>query len=97
MAVMPRFEEWATLPAMFFDQAARLGSRPMLRVKRGGEWVRLSWAEVRDRVVDAARGLAALGVKQGDRVCIVAENRPEWLIADFAIMSLGAIDRKSVV
>ncbi|WP_205574598.1 AMP-dependent synthetase/ligase [Indioceanicola profundi] len=91
MAVMPRFEEWATLPAMFFDQAARLGGRPMLRVKRDGDWVRLSWAEVRDQVVDAARGLAALGVKQGDRVCIVAENRPEWLIADFAIMSLGAI------
>lgn len=91
MAQAPRFEEWATLPAMFFAQAARLGPRPMLRVKRDGGWRQLSWDTVRERVVDAARGLAALGIKAGDRVCIVAENRPEWLIADFAIMSLGAV------
>lgn len=91
MALRPRFDDWATLPAMFFDQAARLGSRPMLRVKRDGAWARMSWADVRDRVVDTARGLAVMGVKAGDRVCIVAENRPEWLIADFAVMSLGAV------
>ncbi|MFM2044210.1 MAG: hypothetical protein RLY86_2786 [Pseudomonadota bacterium] len=91
MAPLPRFEAWETLPSMFYDQADRLGDRPMLRVKRDGIWVRLSWGEVRDAVVDIARGLTALGIGTGDRVCIVAENRPEWLIADFAIMSLGAV------
>lgn len=91
MPVVPRFEQWPTLPAMFFDQAARMGDRPMLRVKRDGQWEQLSWRSVADQVVRAARGLAALGVRRGDRVCLVAENRPEWLIADLAIMSLGAV------
>jgi long-chain acyl-CoA synthetase len=87
----PDFERWTTLPAMFFDQAARLGPRPLLRVKRKGVWLHQSWAEVRARVIAAARGLAALGVRAGDRVCLVAENRPEWLIADLAVMTLGAV------
>ena len=39
----------------------------------------------------AAHGLKAAGVKRGDRVIIVAENRPEWLVADVAIMSIGAV------
>lgn len=87
----PQFESWANLPAMFFAQADRLGDRPLLRVKRDGAWHSLGWRQVAAQVEQAARGLAALGVKSGDRVCIVAENRPEWLVADLAIMSLGAI------
>jgi len=91
MPQTPRFQDWTTLPAMFFDQAERLGDRPLLRVKRNGTWERLSWRRVADQVVQAARGLAALGVGPGDRVCIVAENRPEWLVADMAIMAIGAV------
>ena len=87
----PRFDVWTTLPGMFFDQADRLGGRPMLRVKRGGEWKRTGWHDVAVQVERLARGLSALGVGRGDRVALVAENRPEWLIADLAVMSLGAV------
>ena len=41
---------------------------------------------------DFAGGLAALGVRRGDRIAIIAENRPEWVISDQAIVALGAID-----
>ncbi|HYC03196.1 MAG TPA: long-chain fatty acid--CoA ligase [Azospirillaceae bacterium] len=91
MPPAPRFERWPTLPALFFDQAATLGDRPLLRVKRDKEWRRLSWRDVSAEVERVAAGLSALGVGQGDRVCLVSENRPEWLVADLAVMTLGAV------
>jgi long-chain acyl-CoA synthetase len=58
----------------------------------GGEWRPLSRDEVRSRVERLAAGLQSLGVARGDRVAILAENRPEWAIADFAILMIGAAD-----
>src|ERR1700675_3608051 len=51
----------------------------------------MSWSEAARTVNRLARGLVALGVEPGDRVALAAENRPEWVIADLAIMSAGAI------
>lgn len=80
-----------SLPEMFFAQAARLGDRPFLWHKEGGVYRSTSWHGAAIAVNRLARGLRALGVKPGDRVVIVSENRPEWLITDFAIMAAGAI------
>jgi long-chain acyl-CoA synthetase len=85
------YDEWRSLPAMFFDQAERLADRPLLISKHDGVWRDRSWREVASAIAKAAGGLRSLGVGHGDRVAIVSENRPEWLIADFAIMLLGAI------
>lgn len=79
------------LVRMFFDQAATLGDRPFMWAKRDGAWVSYSWRAMARDVNRLARGLAALGVGPGDRVALVAENRPEWPIADLAIMATGAI------
>src|ERR1700675_5012844 len=51
----------------------------------------MSWSEAARTVNRLARGLVALGVEPGDRVVLAAESRPEWVIADLAIMSAGAI------
>ena len=51
---------------------------------------RLSYADWRDRTDQFARGLLSLGIKPGDRVGLLAANRPEWLIAAFAINKIGA-------
>ncbi len=83
--------DWPNLPAMFLHWAARKPERPFLRVRKDQDWVSLSWAEVERRVRHLAAGLAALGIRRGDRVALVAENRPEWAIADLAIMAAGAI------
>ena len=79
------------LAEMFYRQADKLGDKPFLWAKIGGEYVATSWSEAREGALNLARGLASLGVEAGDRVVIVAENRPEWAIADLAIMTLGAI------
>ncbi len=80
-----------SLPAMFFAQAARHGDKPFLWRKSNDKYQPHSWRKIADSVAAAARGLKAAGVQAGDRVLLVAENRPEWLIADIAIMSIGAI------
>jgi long-chain acyl-CoA synthetase len=83
--------DWPNLAAMFFAQAERRGDRPFLWAKRGGAYRPLSWRDAAAQVGDLARGLRALGLQRGDRVGLVAENRPEWVIADLAIMSAGGI------
>lgn len=79
------------LPAMFFAQAAKRGEAPFLWAKREGRYQPISWREAARQASVLARGLRALGLKKGDRVGLVSENRPEWMIADLAIMAAGAI------
>ncbi len=77
--------------ALFMAQAEAKGDAPFLWAKQDGQWVSRSWAGVRADVLDLAAGLVALGLNPGDRVMLVAENRPEWAIADLAIMTAGGI------
>src|SRR5215813_10393426 len=84
-------DRWQSLPAMFFAQATAKGRSPFLWSKQAGQWRSLSYEEVAAQVRRLAQGLQALGVAPGDRVALVAENRPEWAIADLAIMAAGGI------
>ena len=84
-------KRWQSLTAMFFDQAEKLGDKPLLSAKRNGSWQSQSWRDVAETITKLARALERLGVGAGDRVVLVSENRPEWMIADFAIMATGAI------
>ena len=61
------------------------------KYKRGGQWVDTSVDELRDTVRYFATGLYHLGLKPGDRVAILSENRPEWAMADFAILASAAV------
>ncbi len=90
-------ENWPNLVAMFFDQAEWGGDNPFLWAKDDGTYQSLSWREVSKQVCDLARGLKSLGVRKGDRVLLVSENRPQWLIADVAIMAAGGITVPSYV
>ena len=79
------------LVTLFFNQVDARGEHPFLWAKRDGKFRPLSWREVAMQVSELARGFKALGVAPGDRVVLVSENRPEWLIADLAIMAAGGI------
>src|SRR4051812_6996831 len=57
-----------------------------------GLWRDISSKQLHDSVVTLARTLQDWGIKKGDRVAILSENRPEWAIADFAVLSIGAVD-----
>ena len=89
------FDRCPNLVALFLSRADALGERPFLWTKAGGSWQALSWAEAARRVCLLAEGLRGLGIGSStgerDRVLLVCENRPEWAIADLAIMAAGAI------
>ncbi len=85
------YDTWQSLPGMFFENAEQGGDDAFLWAKREGRYQSLSWRETARRVRDLAKGLSGLGVTAGDRIVIASENRPEWVIADLAIMTLGAI------
>jgi long-chain acyl-CoA synthetase len=85
------YERWSSLPQMFLEQAARHAMAPFLWRKQNGAWRALTYGQVATTVRRLARGLAALGLRAGERVVLVAESRPEWVIADLAIMSAGGI------
>ncbi len=76
---------------MFLNQAARFGADAFLHARDGKGWSSVSWAEAADRALRLAAALKALGIAKGDRVMLVSENRPEWMIAELAILCAGAI------
>jgi len=77
--------------SVFDTQAHQFDDKPYLWRKVQGEYASLSWMDVHDKVCKLALSLSGLGILRGDRVVIISENRPEWQIADLAIMALGAI------
>ena len=81
----------ANLPAAFFKAARQSPDKPLLFHKAEGIWHGQNWAEISEQVCKLANILVKQGVKAGDRVVVSAENRPEWAVADIAIMSIGAI------
>jgi len=81
-----------TLNRLFFDAISQYDRPDALQVKSGGAYRPISHSEVSTRVRHAARGLQSLGVRRGDRVSILSENRPEWAIADFASLTAGLTD-----
>ncbi len=80
-----------TLNDVFFTIAARGDSRVAL-TRQSGVWEPITAAQLQARVYATARHLRSWGVGKGDRVAILSENRPEWAIADFATLLIGAID-----
>lgn len=84
------FEQTPNLLALFFGQAEKFAHQPLLLNKVDGTYCAQSWATVAEQVRHMALALSQR-IQPGDRVVIVAENRPEWLIADLAIMAAGGI------
>lgn len=67
------------------------GSACVMMVRQQGAWTELSASDLRASVVRMARALRDWGVRKGDRVAILSENRSEWAITDFAVLQLGAV------
>jgi long-chain acyl-CoA synthetase len=88
---MDSYKRWPNLAAMMFDLARRWPNRPMLRHFRDGAWRGMDWATFGRAAASVARGLLAAGVSAGDRVLILSENRPEYPIAETALLAIRAI------
>jgi long-chain acyl-CoA synthetase len=80
-----------TFPKLLLDMARRRGDKPSIREKDYGIWQSWSWAEVADEVRALACGLAALGLKRGDKIAIIGDNRPRLYWTMTAAQAIGAI------
>ncbi|MEW6487880.1 MAG: long-chain fatty acid--CoA ligase [Thermodesulfobacteriota bacterium] len=80
-----------TLPQMIRDRHDRWKQRPCMRVKQGGTYRDVPWAEFYGYVTRVARGLAARGLRVGDRVALLSHTRYEWAVADTGILTAGAL------
>lgn len=80
-----------TIPHFCIESFRRNAKRDALAFKVGDVWNYLAGPEVVERIRRIAVGLAELGVKAGDRIAIISENRPEWSLTDLAILSLRAV------
>ena len=84
-------DTWPNLAAMFFERAAAHPEQPFLWSKHDGAYHSQSWRRVADEVSALSRGLRAAGLRPGERVGLISENRPNWVVADLAIMAAGAV------
>ena len=87
---MTRNRDAMTMPQLLHSLADTKPDNVAMQEKRYGIWQPTTWEAYRERVRDFAHGLASLGVKRGDIIAVLGDNRPEWLISELAAQSLGA-------
>ena len=81
-----------SLPGLILAAVLRHNKEDAFNYREDGKWLNIPAASFVERVKSVALGLASLGIRPGDRIALLSENRPEWSIADLAILSLGAIN-----
>lgn len=86
-----QLERFNNLVSLFLTRASEKRDQPFLWSKSTGEWRATSWADAARQVAALSASLKRIGLEPGDRVALVSENRPEWLIADLAIMAAGCV------
>ena len=81
---------WATIPVLVRDAADRFGEKEAVVDRSADQAVRITFAELRDRVDATARAMVAAGVESGDRVAIWAPNCWEWVVTLLGLQTAGA-------
>ena len=84
--------EASSVPGLILAAVQRHNKADALNYRTDGKWHNIPATTFVERVKNTALGLASLGIRPGDRIALLSENRPEWSIADLAILSLGAIN-----
>src|ERR687891_164257 len=85
-------KEASSLPGIVLGAVLKYGKADAFNYRADGKWHPISAESFVERVKNVALGLAAAGIRPGDRIALLSENRPEWSIVDLAILSLGAIN-----
>ena len=80
-----------SIPEMFVNNAEKFKRRTLFKVKHDGVYRDVPWSHVLDTVCYFSLGLSSVGIRKDDKVALLSENRPEWIYADLAILSLGAV------
>ncbi|MCH9844248.1 MAG: AMP-dependent synthetase/ligase [Alphaproteobacteria bacterium] len=79
------------MPALFLQQCDNIPEKTFLAKKIGKQWHNFSYRQTKHHVLNLAAALIKQGVNKGDRVALIADNSPEWIIADLAILFAGGV------
>ncbi len=90
-AEVERVNNFATLAELFVAQAERFGDRAFVRDKTGKAWRDHSWNDIADEAGRLRAGLLGLGLERGDRIAILSDNCPRWVVVDQAALGMGAV------
>ncbi len=82
---------YKAIPEVFFEVAKKYQNKRALLYKKEGVYFPITYKELSKKVLTFSKALSDIGVGKGDKVAILSENRPEWVISDLSIMELGAI------
>src|SRR5215207_229149 len=87
------FEEFSqTIPQFILESLLRFKKAEAWGYKVKDAWEHFSYTEIIEKIKNVTLGLSDLGIKAGDRVAIISENRPEWSLADLGILSLRGVN-----
>jgi long-chain acyl-CoA synthetase len=87
------FEDFSqTIPQFMFESLLRFKKADAWNYKVKDVWQKISHTEIIEKIKHITLGLADIGIKSGDKVAIISENRPEWSYADLAILSLRGVN-----
>ncbi|MFC2007686.1 AMP-binding protein [Chloroflexota bacterium] len=84
-------ENWDTIPKLIMHNREKWGQRTAMCVKKFGIWQRYSWEDYYQNVKHFSLGMISLGLEQGNVVCIIGDNEPEWFWGEFAVQAAGGI------
>ena len=76
---------------VFLARCNEWANKPALRHKRRGLWRTISWADYFENARALGLALSDMGLQRGDAICVLAENRPEWLYADMGAQCMGLV------
>lgn len=80
-----------TIHKKYFETAETFPGRPALKYKHHDTYISISFSELTEKIKILAQGLSSLGFSKGDKMAIMSENRPEWVMTDIATLSLGGV------
>ncbi len=81
-----------SIPALLMKNASVFKNETAVLYKKDGKYISITYEELYHRGLQVSRGLKKMGIKKGDKVAILSETRPMWMLADFGILNLGCIE-----
>ena len=81
-----------SIPELLMKNASVFKNETAVLYKKDGKYISITYEELYHRGLQVSRGLKKMGIKKGDKVAILSETRPMWMLADFGILNLGCIE-----
>ncbi len=81
-----------SIPDLLRKNAQKFGDEVAILYKKDGKYISITYKQLYNRCLQVSRGLKKMGIRKGDKVAVLSETRPMWVLADFGILNLGAIE-----